>query len=284
MTDKENAGKRKRDDDDDENEIRFGPFTKEEASACLLGIIASYNILGTEEASNGEALANQDDKPADDKPDDDKPEHNKPADDKPDDDKRADDKPEPQHEYASGEGNTYCEKCPAGTSTNHNKPDDDKPATGQNNVKDDSEGFSTVDMHTTIENLKEMYRAGFKLPNNADEDKTPLDIAFDKAYNADKDDDNGKDSREAFVQLLLEPMVREDSNIKESLSIMVNAAKHEGKNVVHAFQENKMQYDSYVRAKAQVHDACKKLKTARDIIDDCSEEISGALANMRGAE
>ena len=26
--------------------------------------------------------------------------------------------PCPQHEYASGEGNTYCEKCPAGTSTN----------------------------------------------------------------------------------------------------------------------------------------------------------------------
>ena len=255
MTDKENAGKRKRDDDDGENEIRFGPFTKEEASACLLGIIASYNILGTEEASNGEALTNQDDKPADDEPDDDKR-----ADDEPDDDKRADDKPE------------------------HNKPDDDKPATGQNNVKDDSEGFSTVDMHTTIENLKEMYRAGFKLPTNADEDNTPLDIAFDKAYNADKDDDNGKESREAFVQLLLEPMVRGDSNIKESLSIMVNAAKHEGKNVVHAFQSNTMEYDSYVRAKAQVHDACKKLKTACDIIDACSEEISGALANMHGAE
>ena len=252
MTDKENAGKRKRDDDDGENEIRFGPFTKEEASACLLGIIASYNILGTEEASNGEALTNQDDKPADDEPDDDKPADDKPADDEPDDDKRADDKPEPQHEYASGEGNTYCEKCPAGTSTNHNKPDDDKPehnkpaddkpATGQNNVKDDSEGFSAVDMHTTIENLKEMHRAGFKLSNNANQDNAPLDIAFDKAYKADKDDDNGKESREAFVQLLLEPMVREDSNIKESLSIMVNSAKHEGKDVVHAFQFNMMQF------------------------------------------
>ena len=236
----------------------------------MLGIIASYDILRTEEASNGEALTNQDDKPDDEKPADDKPDDDKPADDKLMDNKPADDK--------------LMDNKPADDKPEHNKRADDKPATGQNNVKDDSEGFSTVDMHTTIENLKEMYRAGFKLPNNADEDKTPLDIAFDKAYNADKDDDNGKDSREAFVQLLLEPMVREDSNIKESLSIMVNAAKHEGKNVVHAFQENKMQYDSYVRAKAQVHDACKKLKTARDIIDDCSEEISGALANMRGAE
>ena len=260
MTDKENAGKRKRDDDDDENEIRFGPFTKEEASACLLGIIASYNILGTEEASNGEALTNQDDKPEDDKPEDNKPADDKPADDKPTDDKPADDK------------------------LMDNKPADDKPATGQNNVKDDSEGFSTVDMHTTIENLKEMHRAGFKLPNNVDEDNTPLDIAFDKAYNADKDDDKGKESREAFVQLLLEPMVQAHSNIKESLSIMVNSAKHEGKNVVHAFQENKMQYDSYVRAKAQVHDACKKLKTARDIIDNCSQQICRALANMHDAE
>ena len=65
---------------------------------------------------------------------------------------------------------------------------------------------------------------------------------------------------------------------------MVNSAKHEGKNVVHAFQENKMQYDSYVRAKAQVHDACKKLKTARDIIDNCSQQICRALANMHDAE
>lgn len=261
MTDKENAGKRKRDDDEDE--IRFGPFTKEEASACLLGIIASY--LRTEEASNGEALTNQDDKPEDNKPADDKPTDDKPADDKPDDDKPADDKP-------------------ADDKPEHNKPADDKPATGQNNVKDDFEGFSAADMNATIENLKEMDRAGFKLPNKAGEDNTPLDIAFDKAYNADKDDDKGKESREAFVQLLLEPMVQAHSNIKESLSIMVNSAKHEGKNVVHAFQSNTMEYDSYVRAKAQVHDACKKLKTARDIIDDCSEEISGALANMHGAE
>ena len=265
MTDKENAGKRKRDDDEDE--IRFGPFTKEEASACLLGIIASYL---TEKASNGEALTNQDDKPEDNKPADDKPTDDKPEDNKPEDNKPADDKPE--------------DNKPADDKPERNKPADDKPATGQNNVKDDFEGFSAADVNAAIENLNELDRAGFKLPNNADEDKTHLDIAFDKAYNADKDDDKGKESSEAFVQLLLEPMVREDSNIKESLSIMVNAAKHEGKNVVHAFQENKMQYDSYVRAKAQVHDACKKLKTARDIIDDCSEEISGALANMHGAE
>tara|TARA_Y100000389_G_C17429870_1_gene501890 strand:+ start:118 stop:837 length:720 start_codon:yes stop_codon:yes gene_type:complete len=239
MTDKENAGKRKRDDDDDENETLFGPFTKEEASAYLVEI-ASYNILGTEEDSNGEALTNQDGKP----------EHNKPADDKPADD----------------------------------KPDDDKPATGQNNVKDDFEGFSAADMNATIENLKEMDRAGLKLSNNANQDNTPLDIAFDKAYNNYNDDDSGKASREAFVKLFLEPIVQADSKIKESLAIMVNSAKHEGKEVVHAFQSNMMQYDSYVRAKAQVDDACKKLKTACDIIDACSEEISGALANMHGAK
>ena len=65
---------------------------------------------------------------------------------------------------------------------------------------------------------------------------------------------------------------------------MVKAAKHEGKNVVHAFQENKMQYDSYVRAKAQVHDACKELVSARAIINACSLQIFRALDNMHGAE
>ena len=210
--------------------------------------ITSEEIKSFEKLLDGES--NQDDKPDDDKPADDKLMDNKPADDKPE----------------------------------HNKRADDKPATGQNNIKDDFEGFSAVDMHTTIENLKEMDRAGFKLPNKADEDNTPFDIAFDKAYNDYNDDDSGKASREAFVKLFLEPIVQADSNIKESLSIMVNSAKHEGKDVVHAFQFNMMQYDSYVRAKAQVRDACKKLKTARDIIDACSEEISGALFNMHGAK